>query len=101
MDDIDIMDFLGAEAELQAALWMLKEITDLPECKVAENGFTDKYSAQVFVCVQSIIKCKRKIGRSVLKKDKEMLEHAKKSLQRYFVTLDRDEQIKILKYVQP
>ena len=97
----DIMDFLGADAELQAALWMLEDIKDLPECKVAENGFIDKYSPQVFVCVQSIIKCKRKLGRSILKNDKQLLEQAKLRLQKYFVTLDRDEQIKIMKYVQP
>lgn len=97
----DLMDFFGTDAELQFALWRLKEITDLPECQITENGFTDNYSAHVFVCVQSIIKCKRKLGRSVLKKDKEMLEIAKKALQRHFVTLDRDEQIKVLKYVQP
>ena len=95
------MDFLGADAELQAALWMLKEVADLPECKEAEGGFVDRYSAQVFVYVQSIIKCKRKLGKSVLKKDKELLEKARLRLQKYFVTLDRDEQIKIMKYVQP
>jgi hypothetical protein len=97
----DIMDFLGADAELQAALWMLKEVSDLPECKEAEDGFTDKHSARVFVYVQSIIKCKRKLKRSVLKADKELLEKARLRLQKYFVTLDRDEQIKIMKYVQP
>ena len=98
---MDIMDFFEADAELQAALWMLKEITDIPECKGAENGFIDKYSAQVFVCVQSIIKCKRKLGKSVLKVDKQLLQQSKLRLQKYFVTLDRDEQIKVLKYVQP
>jgi hypothetical protein len=97
----DIMDLLGTDAELQAAQWMLKEVADLPECKEAEDGFVDKYSAQVFVYVQSIIKCKRKLGKSVLKKDKELLENARLRLQKYFVTLDRDEQIKVMKYVQP
>jgi hypothetical protein len=97
----DIMDLLGTDAELQAAQWMLKEVADLPECKEAGDGFVDRYSAQVFVYVQSIIKCKRKLGKSVLKKDKELLEKARLRLQKYFVTLDRDEQIKIMKYVQP
>ena len=49
---MDLWDFLGAETELQAALWMLKQVVDLPECKSAENGFADKYSPQVFVYVQ-------------------------------------------------
>lgn len=97
----DIMDFFEADAELQAALWMLKEISDLPECKNAENGFTDKYSAQVFVCIQSIIKCKRKLGKSILKNDKLLLQQSKLRLRKHFVTLDRDEQIRVLKYVQP
>jgi hypothetical protein len=97
----DFMDLLWYDAELQTAIWMLKEVTDLPECKEAEDGFVDKYSAQVFVYVQSIIKCKRKLGKSVLKKDKQLLEKAKLRLQKYFVTLDRDEQIKVMKYVQP
>lgn len=97
----DIMDYFEADAEYQAAIWMLKQITDLPECKGAEGGFTDKYSAQVFVCIQSIIKCKRKMGKSILKNDKLLLEQSKLRLRKHFVTLDRDEQIKVLKYVQP
>ena len=97
----DIMDFFATDAELQAAMWMLKEVTDLPECKEAEYGFSDRYSAQVFVYVQSIIKCKRKLKQRVLKEDKELLEKARLRLRKHFVTLDRDEQIKVLKYVQP
>ena len=97
----DIMYLLEADAELQAAIWMLKQITDSPDCKDAENGFADKYSAQVFVCIKSIIKCKRKLKRSVLKSDKEMLQCSKLRLLKHFTTLDRDEQIKVLKYVQP
>jgi hypothetical protein len=98
---MDIMDFLDADAELQAAIWMLKEVTDLPECQTAENGFADKYSPQVFVYAQSIIKCKRQLGKSILKKDKQVLQLAKERMQKYILTVDRDEQIKILKFVQP
>lgn len=101
MDFDNVMDLFGAQAELDAAMWMLKEVADLPECKEADGGFLDKYSPKVFVCIQSIIKCKRKLGKSVLKKDKELLQYAKERLQKYFVTVDRDEQIRIMKYVQP
>jgi hypothetical protein len=97
----DIMSFFEADAELQAAVWMLKEVTDLPESKNCEDGFPDKYSAQVFVYIQSIIKCKRKLKKSILKADKELLEKARLRLRKHFVTLDRDEQIKVFKYVQP
>ena len=95
------MNLLGADAELQAAIWMLDEISKFPENHAVENGFADKYSPQVFVCVQSIIKCKRQMGNSILKKDKELLQVAKSKMQKYILTVDRDEQIKILKYVQP
>lgn len=94
------MDGLLAHCELDAAIFMLKEITDLPECKLDTQGFTDKYSPQVFVCVQSIIKCKNKLGKSS-KKDKVLLNQVLERLRKYIVTVDRDEQIKILKYVQP
>lgn len=98
---IDVFDLLGYEAELDAAHWMLNEVIDLPECKEAEGGFLDQYSPKVFVCLQSIIKCKRKLRKSVSKKDKEALAYAKERLQKYFMKVDRDEQIRIMKYVQP
>lgn len=98
---MDLLDFLGADAEIQAALFMLKEINEKPECKTAPNGYTDEYSPQVYVCFQSIIKCKRLLHRTVTKKDKEHLEHALARMREYIVRVDRDEQKKILKYVQP
>lgn len=97
----NLMDFLDAELELDAASFMLRSIQELPECKDSENGFTDKHSPQVFVCIQSIIKCKRALNKSVSKSDKNMLLIARERLRAHFVTLDRDEQIKVLKYVQP
>lgn len=96
----DIMDLLGYTAEMDAAYFMLNEVCEVPECKESEGGFSDRHSPKVFVCIQSIIKCKRKLGKSVLKKDKELLQYAKERLQKYFVTVDRDEQIRIMKYVQ-
>ena len=95
------MNLLGADAELGAAMFMLQEVSDLPECKDSQDGFTDRYSPQVFVYVQSIMKCKRQLGKSILKRDKELLQNAKSKMQKYILTVDRDEQIKILKFVQP
>lgn len=95
------MDLLEADLELQAALYMLKQIVDSSECQDAEFGYIEKHSPQVFVCMKSIIRCKRKLKRSVLKSDKDLLDNAKKRMQKYILTVDIDEQIRILKYVQP
>lgn len=97
----DFMDYLQADAEYGAAMFMLNDINNLPECKEAENGFTDRHSAQVFVCAQSIIKSKKKMGLSISKKDNQLLKQSLTRLQKYIITLDHDEQIKVLKYVQP
>ena len=92
---------LLADAELGAALYILEEVSKNEKCLNAPDGYSDEFSPQVFVCIQSIIRCKRRLRKSILKTDKVLLANAKARLQKYFPTVDRDEQIKILKFVQP
>ena len=101
------MDQLLATTTIDAAMFELSEIANKYGAKWnfntgegTEIRYIKKDSPIVVANLQAIIKAKHSIGKSV-NKEKKMLESAMALLREYIVECPIDEQIKILKSVQP
>lgn len=99
---MEYSQYVEQEIIVECALWFLGFVDHRNDgnWNGKVSGVTDiKYqiedSPSIVSCLQDIIKHKKH------KKYKEALEKAMEVLRKYFITLDRDDQIKVLKYVQP